>query len=95
MIMDKASLYNLFFHVQLFQLQKLGKCAHKYCTEPVFIKPICKKKLIFKLISFQGYSQTSFLVSLVVYLTFIRIDLSTITQEEIYLGGRGDVDNVN
>jgi hypothetical protein len=39
------------------------------------------KKLILKLIRFQGYAQT-FLGSLAVYLTFIRINLSTIRREE-------------
>jgi hypothetical protein len=30
--------------------------------EPVFIKPICSRKLILKLIRFRGYSQTFFCV---------------------------------
>jgi hypothetical protein len=64
-------------------------------AEPVFIKTICSKKLILKLIRFQGYSQTSFLVSSAVYLTFLRIDLSTITREDTLGWGGGDVENVN
>ncbi len=49
--------------------------------EPVFIKPFSTKKQILKLIRFQGYSQTSFWVFFVLYLTFTWIDLSTITRE--------------
>ncbi len=45
------------------------------------------RKLFLKMIRFQGYSQTSFLVSLAVYLAFIRIDLSTITRETVTLFG--------
>jgi hypothetical protein len=52
------------------------------------------EKLILKLIRFQGFSQTSFLVSSAVYPTFIGIDLFTIAQEDTGVGG-GDVENIN
>jgi hypothetical protein len=51
-------------------------------VQNLFHKANLLEKLILKLIRFQGYSQTSFLVSLAVYLTFIRINLSTIARED-------------
>ncbi len=71
-----------------FRMPNLTECR----TGTVCIKPLCSKKLILKLIRFQGYTQTSFLVSSAVYLTFLRIDFSTITQVDT---GGGDVVNVN
>ncbi len=32
------------------------QAGNRACSEPVFIKPICSKKLTLKLIRFQGYS---------------------------------------
>jgi hypothetical protein len=62
-------------------------------TVPVFIKANLLKEPDFKLIGFQGLSQTFFLESSVIHLTFIRIKLSTITREDIledyFMGGGG------
>jgi hypothetical protein len=74
----------------LAEVQQLLKKETKETIDAVSLNLYSSSQFVFffKLIRFQGYSQTLFLVSSAVYLAFIRIDLSTITRED-NLGGGG------